>query len=137
MNNKAIEKPKMPENLIKELGSKAGTIYNKETMKYIEDYAKYLSNKAEQDKSAKIDYNLFKSWANGFKSVGVYVQEASHSGLVIDNIKVKVVDHDEVEEDASPTIQDEGEQEVQYQQQDDQTEYEVEYEQEPEGEESL
>jgi len=88
MNNEAIEKPKMPANLIKELSDKAGTIYNKETMKYIEDYAKYLSSKNEMDKSAKIDYNLFKSWTNGFKSLGIYVQEASHSGLVIDNIKV-------------------------------------------------
>ena len=47
MNNKAIEKPKMPANLIKELSDKAGTIYNKETMKYIEDYAKYLASKNE------------------------------------------------------------------------------------------
>ena len=42
MNNETIEKPKMPANLLKELSSKAGTIYTKETMKYIEDYAEYL-----------------------------------------------------------------------------------------------
>ena len=47
MDNQAIEKPKMPANLIKELSSKTGTIYTKETMKYIEDYAKYLQSKNE------------------------------------------------------------------------------------------
>jgi len=38
---------------------------------------------------------MFDSWTNGFKSIGVYAQEASHSGIVIDNIKVKVTDKSE------------------------------------------
>ena len=64
----------MPNNLIEDLSSKAGTIYTEETMKYIEEYAKYLQIKNEQDKLSQIDYNLLKSWTKGFKGVGVYVE---------------------------------------------------------------
>ena len=62
MDNQAIEKPKMPANLIKELSSKTGTIYTKETMKYIEDYAKYLQSKAQLTPCSQ---NLSKSTTSG------------------------------------------------------------------------